>query len=67
MSISNKTVAQLSAAYIASAKAAEALRDYNQGTNKPDTQLGRFTVAEVDARVQEAITALTVLVPQGGG
>jgi len=67
MTIANSTVSELSEAYVAVAKAAEALRDYNQGTNEPAIQLGRFTVDEVDDRVQDAIDALVVLVPQGGG
>lgn len=67
MTIATKSVAQLSAGYVAAAKVAEALRDYNQGTNAPATQLGRFTVADVDDLIQDAIDALAVLVPQGGG
>jgi hypothetical protein len=65
MTIASKSVTQLSAGYVAAAKVAEALRDYNQGTNAPATQLGRYTVTEVDDLIQDAIDALVILVPQG--
>lgn len=58
MSIETATLEELRAAYVAAAKVEEALRDYNQGTNSPDKQLGRFTVAEVDERVTDALDAL---------
>ncbi len=63
MTIATKSVVQLTAGYKAAAKAAEALRDYNQGTAAPATQLGRYTVAEVNALITTAKAALTVLVP----
>lgn len=58
MSIATATLADLRAAYTAVAKAEVALRDYNQGTNSPDKQLGRFTVTEVDTLVTAALDAL---------
>lgn len=58
MTIASATLDDLRDAYTAVAKTEVALRDYNQGTNKPSTQLGRFTVDEVDDLVQDAIDAL---------
>lgn len=58
MTIASVPLLDLRAAYEAVAKLEVALRDYNQGTNAPDTQLGRFTVDEVDDLVTEAIDAL---------
>lgn len=58
MSIATATLDDLRAAYTAVAKVEVALRDYNQGTNAPATQLGRFTVDEVDELVTEALDAL---------
>lgn len=58
MSIATATLDDLRAAYTAVAKVEVALRDYNQGTNAPDTQLGRFTVDEVDDLVTAALDAL---------
>lgn len=58
MSIATASLEELRAAYTAVAKAEVALRDYNQGTNSPDTQLGRFTVQEVDDLVTAALDAL---------
>ena len=58
MSIATATLDDLRAAYTAVAKLEVALRDYNQGTNSPDKQLGRFTVDEVDELVTAAIDAL---------
>lgn len=67
MTIATKSVAQLDAGYVACAKLVKMLEDYHQGTNAPATQLGRFTVAQVNTQIQAAIDALVVLVPQGGG
>ena len=58
MSIASASLSDLRAAYTAVAKLEVALRDYNQGTNSPDKQLGRFTVDEVDDLVTDAIDAL---------
>lgn len=58
MSIATATLDDLRAAYTAVAKVEVALRDYNQGTNSPDKQLGRFTVDEVDDLVTAALDAL---------
>lgn len=59
MSIATATLDDLRAAYTAVAKVEVALRDYNQGTNAPATQLGRFTVDEVDELVTDAVDALS--------
>jgi len=58
MTIASASLADLRAAYTAVAKAEVALRDYNQGTAAPATQLGRFTVQEVDDLVTDALDAL---------
>lgn len=58
MTIASATLSDLKAAYEAVAKVEVALRDYNQGTNAPATQLGRFTVDEVDDLVTDALDAL---------
>ena len=54
MTIASASLSDLRAAYEAVAKVEVALRDYNQGTNSPDKQLGRFTVDEVDELVTDA-------------
>lgn len=61
MSIATATLSDLKAAYEAVAKLEVALRDYNQGTNEPAVQLGRFTVDEVDDLVDAAVAALETL------
>lgn len=61
MTIATKTVAQLDAAYVACTKLAKALEDYHQGTNSPDKQLGRFTVAQVNALVDTAKAAVDAI------
>lgn len=61
MTIATKTVAQLDAAYVACTKLAKALEDYHQGTNRPSTQLGRFTVVEVNALVDAAKAAVDAI------
>lgn len=58
MTVANKTVAQLNAAYVACTKLAKMLEDYHQGTNRPSVQLGRFTVAEINAQVDATVTAV---------
>lgn len=58
MTIASASLSDLRAAYTAVAKVEVALRDYNQGTNAPATQLGRFTVDEVDDLVTAALDAL---------
>lgn len=58
MTIANVTLDDLRDAYTAVAKAEVALRDYNQGTNAPSKQLGRFPVDEVDDLIKDAIDAL---------
>lgn len=58
MTIASASLSDLRAAYEAVAKVEVALRDYNQGTNSPDKQLGRFTVDEVDDLVTDALDAL---------
>jgi len=61
MTIANKTVEELDAAYVACKKLADALRDYHQGTNEPSIQLGRFTVDEIDALVDDVLTEVGVI------
>ncbi len=61
MTIANKTVVQLDAAYVACTKLAKALEDYHQGKNRPSVQLGRFTVAETNALVTAAKSAVDAI------
>lgn len=61
MTIATKSVTQLDAAYVACVKLADALRDYHQGTAAPATQLGRFTVAQVNALVDAAKAAVDAI------
>ncbi len=67
MSIATASLEELRAAYVAAVKLEEALRDYNQGTNSPDKQLGRFTVAEVDERIEDAEAALDAIIAFSAG
>lgn len=61
MTIANKTVAQLNTAYEACHKLAKMLEDYHQGTNRPSVQLGRFTVAEINAQVDATKAAVDAI------
>lgn len=61
MTVATKTLAQLNTAYVACTKLTEMLRDYHQGTAAPATQLGRFTVAQIDAQVVLASAALAAI------
>lgn len=61
MSVSTATVAQLSAVSFAVQKLNQMIREYNQGGAAPAVSPGRYLIADIDAQVLVALTALNAL------
>lgn len=63
MSITDKTLAEIQAAHVASLKLAQRIDDYSYGNAAPALALGQFTAAEIDAQAALAASAVVNIAP----